>query len=278
MNCSELYEVASGGDEDIGVDHREVGKFWNANAHAWTQLVRAGFDIYRDGLNTPAFLSLLPDVQGQRGLDIGCGEGHNTRLLAKRGARMIGVDIAPKFIEYAAESEERDPLGIEYLVASAVRLPFQDQTFDFVTGFMSFMDIPETNEVLSEAYRIIEPRGFLQFSICHPCFDPPYRRNLRDEHGVTYAIEVGEYFRSRDGEIDEWTFKAAPPEARAGLRPFKIPRFTQTLSEWFNLLIERGFQVEAVREPRPSDEAVRRWPGLQDAQVVAYYLHIRVRK
>ncbi len=122
MNCSELYEVASGGDEDIGVDHREVGKFWNANAHAWTQLVRAGFDIYRDGLNTPAFLRLLPDVQGQRGLDIGCGEGHNTRLLAKRGARMIGVDIAPKFIEYAVESEKRDPFGIEYLVASAVRL------------------------------------------------------------------------------------------------------------------------------------------------------------
>ncbi len=91
-------------------------------------------------------------------------------------------------------------------------------------------------------------------------------------------VEVGDYFCNRNGEVEEWIFKAAPPEVREGLRPFKIPRFTQTLSEWFNLLIERGFQVEAVREPRPSDEAVRRWPGLQDAQVVAYYLHIRVRK
>jgi glycosyltransferase involved in cell wall biosynthesis len=37
--------------------------------------------------------------------------------------------------------------------------------------------------------------GFLQFSICHPCFDTPHRRNLRDANGVTYAIEVGDYFR-----------------------------------------------------------------------------------
>ncbi len=48
-------------------------------------LARAGFDVYRDALNTPAFLAVLPDVRGQRGLDVGCGEGHNTRLLAERG-------------------------------------------------------------------------------------------------------------------------------------------------------------------------------------------------
>jgi trans-aconitate methyltransferase len=41
-----------------------------------------GHDIYRDHLNTPAFFAMLPDVEGLAGLDIGCGEGHNTRLLA----------------------------------------------------------------------------------------------------------------------------------------------------------------------------------------------------
>ena len=81
------------------MDHKEVGHYWDANASAWTRLARSGFDIYRDYLNTPAFFNKLPEVKSLQGLDIGCGEGHNTRLLAKRGARMKAVDISEIFIE-----------------------------------------------------------------------------------------------------------------------------------------------------------------------------------
>ena len=86
------------------MDHREVGKYWNDNAEAWTQLARAGYDVYRDYLNTPAFLAMLPDVQGLSGIDIGCGEGHNTRLIAKQGAALVGIDIAETFIRHAVEA------------------------------------------------------------------------------------------------------------------------------------------------------------------------------
>lgn len=75
------------------MNHTEAGRYWNENAYAWTQLARAGYDTYRDHLNTPAFFAILPDVRGLAGLDIGCGEGHNTRLLAQRGARVTAVDI-----------------------------------------------------------------------------------------------------------------------------------------------------------------------------------------
>ena len=75
------------------MDAREVGRHWGSNARAWTTLSRQGWDVYRDALNTPAFLALLPETGGLSGLDIGCGEGHNTRLLAARGARMTGVDL-----------------------------------------------------------------------------------------------------------------------------------------------------------------------------------------
>ena len=109
------------------------------------ELSRAGYDVYRDYLNTPAFLEMLPEVAGLSGLDIGCGEGHNTRLLARRGARMTAVDIAERFITYAREAEEQEPLGIEYRLASALELPFEEAAFDFATGFMSFMDVPETD-------------------------------------------------------------------------------------------------------------------------------------
>src|SRR5437867_7495255 len=110
------------------MDHEEVGRIWNLNANAWTKLARAGYDVYRDYLNTPAFFAMLPDVTGLWGLDIGCGEGHNTRLLAKRGARVTALHIAEVFIAHAKQAEEDEPLGIDYRVASAVDLPFAKAT------------------------------------------------------------------------------------------------------------------------------------------------------
>jgi ubiquinone/menaquinone biosynthesis C-methylase UbiE len=260
------------------MDHAQVGGYWNDNAEAWTRLARAGYDVYRDYLNTPAFFAMLPEVKGLAGIDLGCGEGHNTRLLAKRGARVTAVDISEVFIHHARQAEEQKPLGIRYQVASAVELPFADASFDFAVGFMSFMDIPETECVLAEAHRVLRPGGFLQFSIEHPCFSTPHRRNLRDSQGRTYALEVGDYFRNRDGEVDQWLFSAAPPEVRQGLSSFKTPRFTRTLSQWLNSLLEAGFVLERVEEPRPSDETVRRCPRIQGAQVVASFLHLRARK
>src|SRR5262245_1869850 len=106
--------------------HEEAGRYWNGNADAWTKLARAGYDVYRDYLNTPAFLAMLPNVAGLAGLDVGCGEGHNTRLLARRGARMTAIDVAENFVAHASQSERDDPLGIDYRVASAVELPFAD--------------------------------------------------------------------------------------------------------------------------------------------------------
>src|SRR5205807_8743822 len=132
------------------MDHREAGRYWNESAESWTKLARAGYDVYRDHLNTPAFFAMLPNVEGLAGLDIGCGEGHNTRLLARRGARVTAIDIAGDFIAHARHPEAHEPLGIDYRVASAVKLPFADATFEFTTGFMSFMDIPETDRVLAE--------------------------------------------------------------------------------------------------------------------------------
>jgi len=260
------------------VDHREVGRYWDGNAEAWTRLSRKGYDTYRDHLNTPAFFEMLPDVEGLLGLDIGCGEGHNTRLLVQRGARVTAIDISPVFVQLARQREAQEPLGIGYQVASAVQMPFVDAAFDFATGFMSFMDIPETGSLLAEAYRVLKPGGFLQFSITHPCFDTPHRRNLRDAQGLTYAIEVGRYFENREGDVEEWLFSAAPAEEKEGWPPFRVPRFTRTVSQWLNGLIETSFVIERLAEPRPSDETVRRCPNIQDAQVVAYFLHIRARK
>jgi len=260
------------------MNHLQTGKLWEANADAWTAMARAGYDIYRDCLNTPAFLAMLPDVSGRRGLDLGCGEGHNTRLLARRGAAMTGLDIAGKFLAYALQAEREEPLGIRYVRGSGLELPFASASFDFVTAFMSLMDMPETERVLAEAYRVLRPGGFLQFSITHPCSDVPIRRKVKDDQGRDVAIELGGYFQRLSGQVDEWSFSAAPPEVRKRWPPFKIPRYTHTLSQWLNMLIAAGFVIEQVGEPIPDAEALARCPDLADAIVMPYFLHLRGRK
>jgi len=260
------------------MESEEVRKYWDRNAKAWTQLSRAGYDTYRNYLNTPAFFALLPEIAGKKGLDIGCGEGYNTRLMAERDAKVIGLDISTVFVQQAKGFQSEGSLIPEYLIGNAQELPFVDVSFDFVTGFMSFMDIPDTEMLLSEVWRALKPGGFLQFSISHPCFDLPRRKNLRDAEGRTYAFELGGYFQHGDGKVAEWLFSAAPPEAVEGLSKFQTPNLNHPLSYWLNTLIQTGFMLEAFAEPMPDDQTVLEQPNIQDAQVIAYFLITRARK
>jgi ubiquinone/menaquinone biosynthesis C-methylase UbiE len=256
------------------MDHREVGRMWDENAEAWTQLARAGFDVYRDRVNTPAFFAMLPEVRGLRGLDIGCGEGHNTRLLAQSGARMTAIDISETFLHHASGMEQKQPLGIDYQIASALELPFEDGRFDFTVAFMSLMDMPESERAIREAFRVVKPGGFFQFSICHPCFQTPLWRWIADESGKRQGVVCGEYFDQKPGRIIEWIFESAPPT----LRKFKTPTFDRTLSEWLNGLLDTGFHIERFAEPHADEKTAADCPAVADTRSVAYFLIVRCRK
>lgn len=260
------------------MDRTDVAACWEANAETWTRHARAGYDLYRDALNTPVFLANLPPVAGLKGLDIGCGEGSNTRKLAERGARMTAVDIAPTFIRHAREVEAKAPLGIIYLDGDGTALPFAGESFDFATAFMSLMDMPRQDHALAEARRVLKPGGFLQFSILHPCFAPPYRKVLREADGSIRAIEVGRYFDGIDGEIETWRFGAAPAEVKASAEPFRVPRFHRTLSDWVATIVAAGLTIEHMAEPRVDAETARSVPYLADTHVAPLFLHIRARK
>lgn len=216
--------------------------------------------------------------QGLRGLDIGCGEGSNTRQLARLGASMDAIDVAPTFIGHAREAEASDPLGVAYSVADAHDLPFADGAFDFATSFMALMDMAQPERALKEAGRVLKPGGFLQFSILHPCFVPPVRRNIRDAAGTPIAVQVADYFRATDGEVETWLFSSAPDEERAGLAPFQVPRFHRTLSQWLDLIIGAGLGLEKLGEPMADEATAQSEPVVADTRVAPIFLHFRARK
>jgi SAM-dependent methyltransferase len=256
------------------VERPDTRKLWNANAAAWTELSRAGFDVYRDLVNTPAFFALLPPVAGLSCLDLGCGEGHNTRLLAERGARIVALDIAESFLEAAAA---RDHQGGRYLLGDGAALPFRASSFDVVTAFMSLMDVADPEPVLREVARVLRPGGFVQFSIVHPATTTPIRRWVDNDAGEREALAIGDYFY--EGPLSEtWTFGAVPPEARDRHRPFTITYARRTLSGWIGAVLAAGLTIEAVAEPCADAETAAARPEVADTRIVPFFLLVRAKK
>ena len=255
----------------------KVRRCWDENAEVWARHVRAGYDTYRDLYSNPAFLEFVGDLAGQHVLDAGCGEGYNTRLLAQCGTQMTGVDISARMIELAQAEEEREPLGIRYQVASVSNLSvFASETFDAVVSTMALMDCADYEGGIREFWRVLRPQGMLAFNICHPCFTHAIRGWERDDCGEPVGIRLGPYFPERS-HVERWAFGAAP--AQAEVEPFSVVYFERNLATYVNVLCTNGFRIEAMMEPRPTEEACRADPRLRKHRlVVPQTLCVKARK
>src|SRR5262249_7133377 len=253
----------------------DVARYWNDNAASWAEQVRRGEDIAREWLNNPAFLAFIGDLSGKDVLDAGCGEGYNTRILARRGARMTRVDLSERMIELAREEESRNPLGIQYTRTSYADLgKFADASFDAVVSFMAMMDGPGFDVAMRESFRVLRPGGMLAFSISHPCFLTKRSRWIRNEEGVKVNWVVGDYFNT-DSWVERWRFTDASPDVPL----FAVPRFDRTLAEYLNGIIAAGLVITRIAEPRPSEEYCQAHPsqrGWRDH--AALFLHVRAEK
>ena len=256
------------------VERPDTRKLWNANAAAWTELSRAGYDLYRDLVNSPAFFALLPRVDGLLCLDLGCGEGHNTRLLAGRGARIVALDVAEVFLAAAAAANRQD---IRYVLGDGAGLPFRAASFDAVTGFMSLMDVADPERTLHEVARVLRPGGFVQFSVVHPIMSAPVGRWVDDDTGKRQARAIGEYFYQ--GPLSEtWTFGAALAQFRDRYEPFTITYARRTFTGWLDAVLGAGLRVEAIAEPCADEQTAADHPEVADTRIVPYFLQIRARK
>ena len=251
----------------------DIRSVWNANAATWTALSRAGFDLHRDLVNTPAFFEMMPPIDGLVGLDLGCGEAHNTRLLAAAGARVLGVDISEVFLHAAASAGS----GISFVQADGAVLPFRDTSLAFVTAFMSLMDVEDPETTLHEIGRVLEPGGFVQISIRHPATSTPLRYWMKNEASERQALVIGDYFY--EGPLTEqWMFSSASAHLSEPHEPFTITYSRRTLTSWIRAVLSAGLTIEAIDEPHAKADTAHEHPEVADTRVAPYFLILRARK
>ena len=99
-------------------------------------------DFAKEHLLNDVMLRMLGDVSGKRVLDAGCGHGYFSRLLAARGAQVVGVEPATSLFDYAVEAEARERQGIRYVKEDLSTLSDLGH-FDAVVASMVFIAIPE---------------------------------------------------------------------------------------------------------------------------------------
>ena len=244
------------------IGEAEVRAAWDRNAATWTDRVRARRDLYREVLNNPSFFAFLPPLAGAAVVDLGCGEGTNTRALARTtGARLTGIDLSPAMIAAAREAEAREPLGLAYHEASFTNLDgFAPASFDAAVSTMALMDSPDFMAAARETFRILRPGGTFTFSVLHPCFVTPSLRWLRDEAGRETGLVVGRYF-DEASFVERWRFSKDPEAER--FPDFEVPRFPRTLETYVGGLLAAGFRLTGLKEPRPTGAMVAEHPWLR---------------
>ncbi|HWE35849.1 MAG TPA: class I SAM-dependent methyltransferase [Isosphaeraceae bacterium] len=89
---------------------------------------------FRAHVEAHTFFRMLGDVNGLDLLDLACGEGHYSRQIRRRGAaRVVGADLSAEMIALARQQEDRNPIGVEYILAPAEQLGVVG-AFDVVTA------------------------------------------------------------------------------------------------------------------------------------------------
>jgi ubiquinone/menaquinone biosynthesis C-methylase UbiE len=152
--------------------------FENAQVTAWWKRV------YENLVDAAASSDPLGALTSDA-LDVGCGEGLGTRVLADRFRRTVGVDISANMIRRARRHADQAGLSnAEYIEADIRCLPFPDHSFDLVTSTSLVYLLPDPVGALREMARVCRPGGRVA------SFDPAKDLTLRRAVAAIAAGEV----------------------------------------------------------------------------------------
>ena len=187
-------------------------------------------------------LHVLPDdLDGLDTIELGCGTGYVSSWLARRGARPVGIDNSEGQLATARALQQEFGIDFELVHGNAEQTPFQDASFDFAISEYGASIWCDPYEWIPEAARLLRPGGRLVFLVNTPL-----------------AIVCGS---ETDGE----------PAAERLLRPYfgmhrvewpddHSVEFHLPHGELIALLRASGFEIEALVEVQPAENATTRFP------------------
>jgi ubiquinone/menaquinone biosynthesis C-methylase UbiE len=158
-------------------------------------------------------LRLMDLRPGERILDLGCGSGWASRLLARLVGdgpegfgQVVGLDISDEMVRLARASS-KDFENILYVQGSASKIPWEENFFDKVLSVESFYYYPDQDRALLELFRVLAPKGRL-FILINLYKDNPYSLQWVDKLKVPVhvrsAAEYAELLKAHAFEKIEW--------------------------------------------------------------------------
>ncbi len=137
-------------------------------------------------------------TQGKDVLDIACGEGYGSNLLAEVANSVIGVDISPETIDHAQSIYQKK--NLDFKVGSCAQIPLADASVDLVVSFETIEHHNEHEQMMREIKRTLRPGGLLILST-------PNKREYTDASGQRNQFHVKELYREDLEKLLRASFK-----------------------------------------------------------------------
>jgi SAM-dependent methyltransferase len=193
-------------------------------------------------------LRVVPDVAGKDVIELGCGTAYWSAWLARRGARVVGIDNSTKQLETASGLQREYGLSFPLLHGNAEQVPLPDASFDLALSEYGASIWCDPYRWIPEAARLLRPGGdliFLKngtlFTLCAPDSEDPasdrlvrayfglHRLEWSDSASVEFTLPTGEWirlFRSSGLEILDLVELQAPEGASTSF-PYVTPEWAR---------------------------------------------------
>lgn len=192
----------------------------------------------------PALRAMLPDLRGQRVLDLGCGYGWFCRFAGESGAaEVLGLDVSERMLAQA-DASTRDP-AISYARADLETVELPAGKYDLVYSSLTLHYLTNLNRLFEQIQQALLPAGRFVFSVEHPIYTAPNQPGW---------LTVGErQVWPLDAYLEEG------PRSTNWLAQGVIKQH-RTIGSYLNSLIQSGFTIERVEEWGPTAEQVAEQP------------------
>ena len=204
----------------------------------------------------PEVYRLLNVRVDEKILDVACGKGNVARDLVRSGAKVTGIDIS-KMLDYAIEIEEKEKLGINYLVLNAENINdrFERASFDKVVCNMALMDIDDYKTTIQQISYVLKENGIFVFSITHPAFTFPSTVGFRiPEDSQRNEDRIRVFLNYFDERPTVFSYGTLPPMSMQSLI------FPRPISSYLNELVKNNLVLIEISEPKVSKELVKKFP------------------